>query len=75
MSAPLVERFAMDWHAYHQRVRDGRAASEGEDECQQIDGERDDPEQRNGRHVAGQVGRGAEHQARRDERQYDPAQT
>src|SRR5207237_6200819 len=50
------------------------ARREGEDEAQQIEGERHDPEQWNGGDVAREIARDAEEQARRDSSERDPAQ-
>ena len=50
------------------------ARREGEDEAQQIEGERHDPEQWNGGDVAREIARDAEEQARRDSGERDPAQ-
>ncbi len=54
---------------------DQRPAGEDEDERQEIEGQRDHPEQRDGRQVRGDVRGDAQHHARRNGGQGDPAQT
>ncbi len=60
--------------AHHGVVGDQRAAGEGEDEREEVEGERDDPEERRRRDVVGEERGGREREAGRDERERHPAE-
>ncbi len=55
-----------------QQVSRAAPRGEGNREAQQIQAERQHPQQRHRNDVGGDVGRGGEHQARRHQRQHDP---
>jgi AAA ATPase containing von Willebrand factor type A (vWA) domain len=62
-----------DGGRHHEAMKNGRPPAEGEDETQEIDGEGHHPEQGHGRDVGGDVGGGADHEARRHEGEGGPA--
>ena len=62
------------YHARRKPARERKTPREDDDEAQEVERERDDPQQRHGHKVGRHVRRHPEHEARRHERQQHPAQ-